>query len=205
MRRLAQHCYLLVTLGFLSPRWQMACFATLGVAAGVGLALAKVSRATSYLSDDPATCVNCHVMRPQYSTWQHSSHFQVATCNDCHVPHQTVVHAYTFKARDGIYHASIFTARLEPQVIRMSQGAIPVVEGNCRRCHAAVIERVAIHQHQEADLRCWDCHREVPHGRTRSLSATPRVMAPELPPLLDRQVPTIGGRRPLSEEKSHEH
>jgi cytochrome c nitrite reductase small subunit len=26
--------------------------------------------------------------------------------------------------------------------------------------------------------RCWDCHREVPHGSVRSLSATPWVEVP---------------------------
>ncbi|MDZ7608895.1 MAG: NapC/NirT family cytochrome c [Cyclobacteriaceae bacterium] len=49
-----------------------------------------VSNAVSYLSDDPETCVNCHVMRPEFATWQHSSHKEVAVCNDCHVPHNNV-------------------------------------------------------------------------------------------------------------------
>ena len=72
----------------LVPRvWRLPCFVMLGVAAGVGLFVLHVSRATSYLSDAPETCMNCHVMRTQYLTWQHSSHASVTTCNDCHVPH----------------------------------------------------------------------------------------------------------------------
>jgi cytochrome c nitrite reductase small subunit len=159
------------------------------------MAVGKVSRVTSYLSDDPEACVNCHVMRPQYASWQHSSHAS-ATCNDCHVPHDTILNAYAFKARDGLYHSVIFTLRLEPQVIRMSRGAVPVVEGNCRRCHGRVIEEVSLRRRQPGDHRCWDCHREVPHGRVRSLSAAPRVMSPQLPPALQPQVPSIGGRKP---------
>ncbi|MNY80431.1 hypothetical protein D3C86_2214630 [compost metagenome] len=37
-------------------------------------------------------------------------------------------------------------------------------------------------EHGEGKL-CWDCHREVPHGRVNSLSAAPnaRVPVPESP------------------------
>lgn len=182
----------------LVPRaWRIPCFAMLGVAAGAGLFVLDVSRATSYLSDAPETCMNCHVMTTQYLTWQHSSHASVTTCNDCHVPHDSPLAHYAFKARDGLWHASVFTMRWEPQVIRLSQGAVPVVENNCRRCHQAVIEGVAPAGHQGGDLRCWDCHREVPHGRVRSLSATPGVFQPRLPQATSgNQQPRIGGRPP---------
>lgn len=204
-RRALSGLYFLATLQFLSKPWRIACFAALGVLAGLALTVGKVSRATSYLSDAPETCVNCHVMRPHYASWQRSSHANVATCNDCHVPHQTPFHAYAFKARDGLYHSAIFTARLEPQVIRLSSGAIPVVEENCRRCHERTIGEVSICTHERGDLRCWDCHREVPHGRARSLSATPRVIVPELPSVLESHAPRIGGREPREPEtQSHE-
>jgi cytochrome c nitrite reductase small subunit len=182
-------------LGFLPRVWQIPCFLMLGVAAGVGVFVLHVSRAASYLSDAPETCMNCHVMTTQYVTWQHSSHAAVATCNDCHVPHDSIVSHYAFKARDGLRHSAIFTLRLEPQAIRLSDAAVPVVEGNCRRCHAAVIEDVALAGHAEGDPRCWDCHREVPHGRVRSLSAVPTVFQPRLPPPTSGdQEPRIGGR-----------
>jgi hypothetical protein len=38
---------------------------------------------------------------PQYVTWFHSRHREVATCNDCHVPHDNIVRHYAFKASDG--------------------------------------------------------------------------------------------------------
>ena len=34
----------------------------LGLAAGMGLFVFHISRAASYLSDAPETCMNCHVM-----------------------------------------------------------------------------------------------------------------------------------------------
>jgi cytochrome c nitrite reductase small subunit len=145
-------------------------------------------------------------MATQYVTWQHGSHARVATCNDCHVPHTSPLAHYTFKAKDGLWHATVFTMRWEPQVIRLSAAAVPVVEGNCRRCHAVLLDDAPAAVHASGDLRCWDCHREVPHGAVRSLSATPGVFQPRLPPLGSRdREPEIGGRsiRPL-QESSHE-
>jgi cytochrome c nitrite reductase small subunit len=170
----------------------------IGVAAGLGLFVVHISRATSYLSDAPETCMNCHVMTTHYVTWQHSSHATVTTCNDCHVPHTSLAAQYGFKAKDGLWHATVFTMRWEPQVIRLSAGAVPVVEQNCRRCHADLIADVSLAVHKSgnpADLRCWECHRDVPHGSVRSLSATPGVFQPRLPQVPEpSQQPTIGGR-----------
>lgn len=59
-----------------------------GVFCGLLAYLVYMSKAYSYLSDNPEVCINCHVMGPYYATWQHSSHKNVATCNDCHVPHK---------------------------------------------------------------------------------------------------------------------
>ena len=187
-------------LRFLSPGWRMPCFLMLGVLAGSGLFVLHISRAASYLSDSPETCMNCHVMTTQYVTWQHSSHGRVATCNDCHVPHTSLPAAYAFKAEDGLWHSTVFTMRWEPQVIRLSERAIPVVENNCRRCHNHVIEDVSLAVHKPGDQRCWDCHREVPHGTVRSLSATPGIFQPRLPEIeLPSQKPTLGGR-PIKEK-----
>src|SRR5688572_31846264 len=40
----------------------------------------------SYMTDNPAACANCHVMREQFEEWLKSSHGKVAVCNDCHTP-----------------------------------------------------------------------------------------------------------------------
>ena len=192
----------LFTLRFIPNRWRVPCFLALGVCAGAGCFVVHISRAASYLSEAPETCMNCHVMTTEYVSWQHSSHAAVATCNDCHVPHDSFFSHYAFKAEDGLWHATVFTMRWEPQVIRLSKRAVPVVEANCRRCHAAVIDDVSLSArkksaHSSSDLHCWDCHREVPHGSMRSLSATPGVFQPRLPGASQtNQEPMIGGRRP---------
>ena len=191
----------LLSLHFIPRAWRLPSFLMLGILAGAGLFVSYISRAASYLSDSPETCVNCHVMNTQYVTWQHSSHAQVATCNDCHVPHDNIVSHYGFKAKDGLWHSTVFTMHWEPQVIHLSKGAVPVVEENCRRCHAQVVEDVSQSVHQPGDERCWDCHREVPHGRVRSQSSGPTIFRPLLPDLREPMAkPRVGGRAPRPSE-----
>jgi cytochrome c nitrite reductase small subunit len=125
-------------------------------------------------------------MAPQYATWMHSGHREVAVCNDCHVPHDNFFRHYTFKAKDGLRHATIFTLRGEPQVIQIKEAGIEVVQENCVRCHSSLFENkqtTAIQFKHVKDRLCWECHRETPHGRVNSLSSTPdaKVPLPESP------------------------
>ncbi|MBG0782926.1 MAG: cytochrome c nitrite reductase small subunit [Bacteroidales bacterium] len=169
------------------PQWQLAVVIMLGAIVGLSLYAFYSSKAYSYLSDAPETCVNCHIMAPQYATWQHSSHREVATCNDCHVPHDNIFRTYYFKAMDGARHATMFTLRLEPQNIFIKEAGIGVVQENCIRCHSELISdeklmvQTAVFHHKFEDRLCWECHREVPHGRVKSLSSTPYARVPMLP------------------------
>jgi len=182
------------------PQWQIPVIILLGVLVGTGLFIFRSSRAYSYLSDDPATCMNCHIMAPQFATWNHSSHRRVANCNDCHVPHNNVINKYYFKAKDGLRHATIFTLRSEPQVIQILEAGRNVVQDNCKRCHEQQLYCMNCHSKfndkgdeytmtnwefsaYHSDRVCWECHREVPHGRVNSLSSVPfaRVPVPSSP------------------------
>lgn len=153
----------------------------LGVLVGLVFFTLHISKATSYLSDNPETCVNCHVMNTAYATWKHSSHARVAKCTDCHVPHENIVKKYFFKAKDGVRHSYVFTAKKEPQVIRIKEEGATVVQNNCIHCHHALLDQTSIHKvtyekfKQGEGPLCWSCHRETPHGKVRSLSATPSV------------------------------
>nr|WP_319398356.1 hypothetical protein [uncultured Carboxylicivirga sp.] len=53
---------------FLKPpeHWKIPVILALGIFWGLSFYLLYVSRAHSYLSDNPKTCVNCHIMAPQY-------------------------------------------------------------------------------------------------------------------------------------------
>lgn len=165
-------------------QWLVPVTVLCGLIAGLGFYVLNVSNAVSYLSDDPRTCMNCHVMTAEYITWDHSSHRNVASCNDCHVPHNNVVNKYYFKAKDGLYHASVYTLRMEPQVITMREPSAKVVQQNCIRCHsnqvadAKMLDWVEGHKEDRFERRCWECHRETPHGKVRSLSAVETNIEP---------------------------
>ena len=155
-----------------------------GIICGLGGYTVYASKAGSYLSDDPAACVNCHIMAPYYATWNHSSHARNTTCNDCHVPHENVVRKWLFKGMDGVRHAAIFTMRGEHQAIQASDESASVIMNNCVRCHTQLnTEFVNTGKICYSDVKkgegkaCWDCHRDVPHGKI-SLSSAPNSLVP---------------------------
>ncbi len=165
-------------------RWKLPVTVILAIFLGLFFYSIYLSKAGSYLSDNPQTCINCHVMVPQYATWNHGSHRELASCNECHVPHNNVVSTYYFKAKDGLRHATMFTFRLEPQVIQIKDAGIEVVQQNCLRCHEELIitaeqqvNNKAFHSERETRL-CWECHRETPHGTVNSLSIVPNAIVP---------------------------
>ncbi len=171
---------------FIPPdQWKLPVIILLGALLGLFAYTLKVSNAISYLSDAPETCINCHVMIPEYASWNHSSHRNHASCNDCHVPHDNVIRKYAFKAQDGMRHATFFTFRWEPEVIRIKEAGKEAVQENCIRCHAFVNENITAGTvtlkdvHTDNGKLCWECHREVPHGRVHSLSSTPGTFIPE--------------------------
>lgn len=173
-------------ISFLIPpnQWKLPVFLILGIFSGLVCFVLYLSRAHSYLSDEPETCTNCHIMSPQYATWMHSSHREQAHCNDCHVPHNNAFNKYYFKAKDGLRHATMFTLRKEPQVIFIKDEGKRVVQQNCIRCHsnlltdAKLLMKTDEFHHFRHERQCWECHRETPHGRVNSLSSTPNARVP---------------------------
>lgn len=156
-----------------------------GVLAGGGTLFLYLLRAHTYLGDDPSACVNCHIMAPYYATWFHSSHSRNATCNDCHVPHENQVKKYVFKGMDGMRHVAAFLTHSEPQVIQANDESAKVIMNNCIRCHTQLNNEFVntgkidfMMAQAGAGKACWDCHRDVPHGGTNSLSSTPDALVP---------------------------
>ncbi|MGA2083822.1 MAG: cytochrome c nitrite reductase small subunit [Holophaga sp.] len=154
----------------------LAASALLGVLLGSGAFTFFAARGDSYLSDDPAVCVNCHVMREQYDGWLHSSHHAAATCNDCHLPHDNIIHKYFVKAMNGYHHSKAFTFMNFQDPIRIKPGNAAVLESNCLRCHADFTSEITAHgtlgvptdPERGADLYgCVRCHQEVGHGPRR--------------------------------------
>ncbi len=163
----------------IAPAWRLPILGASGALVGLAGYVALISNASSYLSDSPDTCINCHVMTPMYASWRHSSHARVAVCNDCHVPHDSLAHKTLFKMMDGARHSAVFTLRLEPEVIRATPVARQVIQRNCLRCHGDAVHAATTEKEGFGRL-CVDCHREVPHGRVDSLSSTPNAAVPPL-------------------------
>ncbi|MCR4602878.1 MAG: cytochrome c nitrite reductase small subunit [Prevotella sp.] len=164
-----------------------------GVFVGLTALFMYLLRAHTYfIGDNPGACVNCHIMAPYYATWSHSSHNGRATCNDCHVPHQNIIMKYGFKAFDGLKHTAYFVTNSEHQAIRAEKLTGEVVMDNCIRCHSQLNQeavstgRIGYMAARRGEGKaCWDCHRQVPHGKMNSLSSTPwaetQVPIPESP------------------------
>jgi cytochrome c nitrite reductase small subunit len=146
----------------------------LGMFAGSGAFTFVSAHGDSYLSNDPAVCVNCHVMREQYDGWLHGSHHAVATCNDCHLPHDNVIHKLFVKASNGYHHSKAFTLMNFDDPIHIKAGNARVLEANCIHCHEGMVDEITAHgtlgmptdPGQKADLYgCVRCHPGVGHGR----------------------------------------
>src|SRR5262249_15716094 len=121
----------------------------------------------SYLSNDPTACVNCHIMRDQYDSWQKSSHHAFAACNDCHVPHD-FIGKYATKAEHGARHSWGFTSQNFHEPIQMKPSSREAVNENCKTCHEGLVRELVGHSNQPNDVMdCIRCHESVGHGANR--------------------------------------
>lgn len=134
-----------------------------GAAIGIGAFTFIFAEGSSYLTNDPGACANCHVMRENFDAWTRSSHASVAVCNDCHTPHD-VVGKYLTKALNGYNHSLAFTTGRFEEPIKIKQRSLDVVEDACRHCHNDVVQ-VIDGPHREGDDRisCVRCHPSVGH------------------------------------------
>ncbi len=130
---------------------------------------AHYANSTSYLSDDPKACINCHIMNEQYDGWSKGPHHARASCNDCHVPHDSVISKYYVKAEHGYRHSKGFTFQNFHEPIQITSSSRDVVIDNCVRCHEAMTQdiRTTAPAHADEPIDCIRCHARVGHGPGR--------------------------------------
>lgn len=133
-----------------------------GSVTGLGLFTFTYAEGTSYFSDNPDSCVNCHVMRDVYEAWQHSSHKAVAACNDCHSPH-TLPGKYIIKGINGWNHSVAFTTGNFPEPIQITNLNREVALENCLYCHSEFVDPIVDHEAEIEQLDCLRCHQSVGH------------------------------------------
>jgi len=146
-----------------------------GVLLGVGVYAFHYAHGFSYLSSDPKACANCHIMQPQYDSWQKSSHHAVAKCVDCHLP-QDFIGKYVAKTENGWHHSKGFTLQdfHEPIMIKPKNAAI--LQTNCLGCHGDLVhELVGGVNGEPGEVQCVHCHAGVGHGETAGLGGPERV------------------------------
>jgi cytochrome c nitrite reductase small subunit len=133
-----------------------------GITLGIGVFTFGYARGGSYLTDDPAACANCHVMRDQHQGWMKSSHRNAAVCNDCHTPPGTVPKYYT-KALNGFLHSWAFTTGFFPDDIIITGRNHRVTEKSCLKCHEDIVMGIRGGRGHRDDVSCIACHRTVGH------------------------------------------
>ena len=140
-----------------------------GVALGASASTFDFAEGNSYLSDVPETCVNCHVMRPQYNSWERSRHHAVATCNDCHVPSDGL-NKWIAKSANGWHHSKAFTLGDYPENIRIKPNNLAIVEANCIRCHGSLFHHATTTSASAvAADGCVRCHAGVAHAAEHTM------------------------------------
>jgi cytochrome c nitrite reductase small subunit len=135
-----------------------------GVMIGTGAYTFVYAKGYSYLTDDPAACANCHIMREHFDAWTRASHRSVAVCNDCHTP-PGLVSKYFTKGRNGFWHSFYFTSGRYPDPLRITPGNHQVTETACRNCHAEITAAIVL-RHGTAGrggITCTKCHNDVGH------------------------------------------
>ena len=135
-----------------------------GLALGLGSYTFVYARGYSYLTNDPAACANCHIMRDHYAAWTRASHRAVAVCNDCHTP-PGLIPKYMTKAQNGFWHSFYFTTGRYPDPLRITPRNHEVTETACRKCHADLTATIdpAHRDTGRGGLSCTKCHNDVGH------------------------------------------
>lgn len=137
--------------------------AMLGLLAGIGVFTFSYGRGWSYLSNNPTTCANCHVMQGHYDSWQNSTHRHVAVCNDCHLPHNHLGALLT-EADNGFNHSLAFTLENFHEPIQIKPRNRRVTQGACLSCHADIVHQMLPEDSEGDMLSCVHCHRSVGHA-----------------------------------------
>jgi len=136
----------------------------LGVFVGIGAFTFRYAKGFSYFSTDPKACVNCHIMTPQYDSWQKSSHHTVAGCVDCHLPH-TFFAKYIAKAENGYHHSKGFTLQDFHEPIMIKEKNSRILQHNCVSCHEDMVHEMFRQEMTDPDaVNCIHCHAAVGHG-----------------------------------------
>jgi cytochrome c nitrite reductase small subunit len=141
--------------------------ALIGILLGLGMYTFWYAEGASYFSSNPASCVNCHIMREQYESWQRASHHAHASCVECHLPHEGLA-KWLAKAENGFWHSTRFTLQDFHEPIRIHKKNARILQDNCVKCHEGLVGDLVDHgAFADESNSCVRCHSAVGHGPPR--------------------------------------
>lgn len=108
---------------------------------------------------EPTFCGSCHEMEPWLASFEESDHQDLESCNDCHLPHGSVVEYYFWEGVVGVRDLVTHSVGAIPDPIEARDRSRDWAKENCLRCHADEIEE----GHGEEERYCWTCHDDVFH------------------------------------------
>lgn len=111
--------------------------------------------------DGPDFCGICHSMDIEVDSYLHSSHRDVASCSDCHIPHGVVAGSY-YKAYTGTKDM-VFTLIDKTEDIELGNLGKNIVQNNCMECHSEYLTQIG--NTMSYERYCFDCHTTVRHKR----------------------------------------
>jgi cytochrome c nitrite reductase small subunit len=103
-------------------------------------------------------------MQAYYDSWAKSSHENVATCNDCHLPHG-FAGKWTTKADNGLFHSLAFTTNDFHEPIQIKARNRRVTQGACLHCHSDYVNTMLPVERGSEMLLCIHCHGDVGHSQ----------------------------------------
>lgn len=157
--------------------WWLASAIAVGCLLGLGLFTFQYAEGLSYFSTDPSACTNCHIMQPQFDSWQKATHHTVAGCVDCHLP-RAFAAKWISKAENGFLHSKGFTFQDFHEPIFIRTRNLKILNDNCLHCHGGMVHDIASLPQNDADpYRCVHCHQGAGHGETVGLGKYEPVAA----------------------------
>ncbi len=154
-----------------------------GLTAGLAVGLMVIFTGTAMeVSSRPAFCGSCHIMKPYYESWKHSSHHNIA-CVECHIPPGVTAElrkkyeALSMVARyfTGTYGTNPWTEIDDASCLRCHQRRLLAGKelfGDVLFDHTAHLSGMR----RGKTLRCTSCHSQIVQGSHIAVTASTCIL-----------------------------
>lgn len=144
------------------------------ISSGILIVLLLSTFGVTWATSLPKFCATCHIMKPEYATWQASDHSQV-DCVACHVDPGLI---------NALKHKVVATKELYMYVAKKYQLPIQMTEkipdSRCLKCHSLKRKvspsypdlNIPHQRHHDNGITCVTCHKGVAHGQIASRGVT---------------------------------